>query len=213
MKYLPLLILLAIPAQARTYGPFSPASTSDDATDGTRSWSNTDNIKVADGVYAEFTTSLMGGSDSTYLEGLDYNPGITSTATITGVQIDYIRKDKNGNGVLQDIGVYRVTQGANIDTTAMCNNTSVWSSTGPETITCGGPGQLFGKTWTPMSVAFFDSGYAFRAKATDSGALGAIGQIDSIKVTYYTDEVDPAPPAHAGVETRGGVYWNGIAAK
>ena len=93
MLFLSLVSLFAFfgNVQASDTGALSPGTIADDATVGTVAWTNPDNAKVSDNVYA--TVSLIGIGISHYLKATNFGFSIPTGATINGILVEIEKKD------------------------------------------------------------------------------------------------------------------------
>ncbi len=168
----------------------SPGTTADDATVGTLAWSNTDNVKVSDDVYATRTTTLS-GSITHYLTATNFGFAIPAGATINGLTVEVDRK-RTGAGNLQDSAV-RIIKGGSIGATNKAS-ASTWPTT-EATATYGSASDLWGDTWTADDINSSNFGMAIATVFNPDVSITA--SIDNIRITVsYTVA---ATPQHATV--------------
>jgi hypothetical protein len=163
-------------------GPNSPGTMADDATVGTVAWSNPDNAKVSDNVYATFDGSGT-DKDSHYLEATNFGFSIPNGATINGIVVEIERKAQTSPGVV-DNEVKIVKADGTIGTenkglTSFLGNP--WPTTDAYQ-SYGGSVDLWSETWTAENINDADFGAVLSVTTADSDP-----SVDHIRITvYYT---------------------------
>ena len=157
----------------------SPGTMANDATVGTIAWTNPNNAKVSDNVYA--TASNFGGTTTNYLKATNFGFSIPAGATINGMIVEIERKTNNpGAGVDNAV---RIVKGGVIGST---NKASGVNWTGSDTYaTYGSSSDLWGETWNGTDIN--DSIFGVVISAKDTVGESATLTIDHIRITvYYT---------------------------
>lgn len=166
-----------------TAGPNFPATGADDASTGTRVWTNTGNIFAKDGSYASTTAVVSFAVGSHYLKATNFGFSIPSGATINGITAVFTRC---GSGVpCQDTGV-KIVKGGTITGTDQKSGT-YWSSAGTmRDDTYGGATNLWGTTWTDTDIN--NSGFGIVLScASSSFKSTTTPRVDSVTLTIdYT---------------------------
>jgi len=161
----------------------SPQTMADDATVGTVAWSNPDNAKVSDNVYA--TATNIGPVTSHYLKATNFGFSIPVGATINGILAEFERKTNSTPSV--DSAIKIVKSDGTIGTTNKSTGAG-WSTT-EAYVSFGGESDLWGETWTYTDINDTDFGVVL-SLVIDSGGNGPPGyvsSVDHIRITvYYT---------------------------
>lgn len=128
----------------------SPGTMADDATVGTITWTNYNNAKVSDAVYA----SAANGT-SHYLKATNFGFAIPAGATINGILVE-IERYKGGTGTSKDTNVKIVKADGTIGTTnkALALN---WLAS-ESYFSYGSSSDLWGETWTYTDINDIDFG-------------------------------------------------------
>ena len=79
-------------------GATSPGTTADDSAVGTIVWTNPNNSKVSDNVYAIVTNANCGIPTSHYLKATNFGFSIPAGATINGIVVEIEKKHSGGAG-------------------------------------------------------------------------------------------------------------------
>src|SRR3990167_2051589 len=79
-------------------GAISPGTTADDSAVGTIVWTNPNNSKVSDNVYAIVTNANCGIPTSHYLKATNFGFSIPAGATINGIVVEIEKKHSGGAG-------------------------------------------------------------------------------------------------------------------
>lgn len=164
---------------ATTSGPNSPGTMADDATVGTVAWSNPDNAKTSNDVYAVAGSS---GTVSHYLKATNFGFSIPVGATINGILAEVERKASGPDSTSQDNQVKIVKSDGTIGTTDKADTVTNWPTTDAYK-SYGSSSDLWGETWTPSDINDVDFGVVLSAKI--QGA--SVRNIDHIRITVsYT---------------------------
>jgi len=175
-----------------TSGPNSPGTMADDATVGTVAWSNPDNAKVSDDVYA-----TVEGRDSSflthYLKATNFGFSIPTGATINGITVEVEAKTDTTNTALRSYTYAKIVKGGTIGTyndnhtpAAGYYPTLDAYTSFPETVT----NDLFGTTWTAEDINNSGFGVATIVFVLAGLTAGKFVSIDHIRITvYYTEGI------------------------
>ena len=138
------------------------------------SWTNPNNIKVADGQVA--TANLVPSPTSELLAN-NFGLAVTPTNTITGIQVDFLA-DVTGSGgdIISPILVKGGAPYGNRKSVPVSGNTLGYFS-------AGGPSDLWGGNWLPSDINASNFGVQFYA-VNGSGAPNL--NIDFVRVTVFT---------------------------
>lgn len=161
-----------------TAGPSSPKLGAANASIGTRQWSNPGNIVAADSSVAQIS-AMVGGEISQYLVASNFGFQIPSFATITGIQVEWRRGALSGVG-LKDHAI-RIVKGSTILATDK-SAAGTWG-TALSYASYGGPGDLWGSTWTAADVNSADFGAALSVRYDTAG--NDWPRVDHARVTVY----------------------------
>lgn len=156
-------------------GPNYPGTGTDDASFGTTAWSNPSNITSSDDTYASLTS--IGGINTHYLEGTNFNFLIPSEATILGIQVEWERKANCAAGCTQDSRV-RIIKGGVVGSTEK-SAAAGWQNT-EAFVSFGGASDLWGTTWTAADINASNFGAAI---APIGASGGAVTSVDSVRIT------------------------------
>lgn len=161
-----------------TQGPFSPSTTTDDATVGTAAWTNPNNAQVSDNVYATVAGTIGSNRISHYLKATNFGFSIPSDATINGVLVEVERKCSFATNA--DNSVKLVVGGSIVGTDLA--NSNQWS-TSDVYASFGSSSNLWGLSLSVSDINASNFGVAFSANAPQQGACS----IDHIRITVsYT---------------------------
>ena len=163
-------------------GAISPGTMADDATVGTVAWTNPDNAKVSDSVYA---TAVVANTEIThYLKATNFGFVIPTGATINGILVEVEKKDTFGNSVVSADNAVRIIKGGVIGSTDKSSLdhwlfAEAYKSYGSST-------DLWGETWTASDINDATFGFAISAKGINASFSGSL-KVDHIRITvYYT---------------------------
>ena len=165
-------------------GPRSPASGTNETSEGTVAWSNPGNILASDDVWA--TVSLDQGTleESQRLLAQQFGDTIPGGATILGIVIEVEgNQTAGGNAPTEAVRLWKAGTGAVGNTKSQTRSLSG----GDFVLTYGAPNDLWGTTWTPAEINDIGSG-AFVRELTNPGPTATVTvRIDRIRRTvYYT---------------------------
>jgi hypothetical protein len=175
--------LLASPqafGQSQTANPAAAAACTSQGGIGTVAWTSPGSAISSDDGYA---SASVDGETTNYLRCLNYGFSIPFGSTILGIEVHVERKsDRTSNGGSQDASMRLVKAGV---IGATDRSSATVYTTGDVIETHGGPGDLWGTTWTPAEINAANFGAAFAAiKASASGPVHLI-TVDHIAITVY----------------------------
>lgn len=209
------LLLLIIPfillgfwlyqVEASDTGALSPGTMADDDTVGTIAWSNPNNAKASDNVYAVAIDSSGSTSYTHYLKATNFGFSIPSGATINGIlaEIERYRSDLSD---VYDSEVKIVKADGTIGTTNKASATIWYGISDPNEYTgYGSSSDLWGEIWTAENINDVDFGVVLSAKLKATGGpFGGRGNVDHIRITVYYTEAEE----YSGkFQVRSGVLW------
>lgn len=166
----------------------SPGTMADDATVGTVAWTNPDNAKVSDNVYATATLPNQ-NNISHYLKATNFGFSIPVGATINGILVEI--ENHKDNVTVWDYEVKIIKSDGTIGTTNKGKTSTSWLLT-DSYFSYGSSSDLWNETWAYTDINDVDFGMVISAKAPSSG--GAVAYVDHIRITvYYTEGSTPTP--------------------
>lgn len=177
-----------------TQGPNSPGTAADDATVGTLAWSNPDNIKVSDNVYASASTSTVPFTTH-YLKATNFGFSIPAGATINGILVEIERKMSGPSVSVIDSEIKIVKSDGSIGSTN--KSTGATWQTVESYSSFGGSSDLWGETWTSSDINSSNFGAVLSATVNLRTA-----NVDHIRITITYTEVSKTM---TGVSTVTGV--------
>jgi len=160
----------------------------DDASVGTKAWTNVSGAQFADSVYA---TSTLGTSQTShYLKATGFNFAIPAGSTINGIEASVERKASTANRI-NDNSVRLLKNGTLVGSNKA--QTATWG-TADFADAYGSATDLWGTTWSDTDINNTNFGLAFSAKRSSSSSGSYIASVDFISLTvYYTaPAVQPA---------------------
>lgn len=172
------MFLIAAAGFSQTSGPNNPGSSG--TIIGGTNWTDPFRILTLNSDGA--SVALFSGGNSRNLTATNYNMAVPATATITGIGV-MVRRGSNSNQTanIEDLSVQLIKAGA-VQGNNLASNANDWENIW-ENITYGGPGNLWGSTWTPAEVNANNFGVAFRVTSNATRTA----YVDVIQVTvYYT---------------------------
>jgi hypothetical protein len=177
---------LAAPASGPA-GPNSPATLVDDATVGTRAWSNPTNAASSDNTYATVAGDGSGDTlQSHYLKATNFGFSIPGGATISGIVVEVEAKD---DGLATNkINIVRLVKANAIQPTSRASDSPAALTTTDTYKVYGSSSQLWGQTWTDADINASTFGVVVAAQLDflGSGVVSTVS-IDHIRITvYYT---------------------------
>ena len=196
--YLPLLFISLLvvagiwylQVKATDSGALSPGTMADDATVGTVAWSNPNNAKVSDSVYATASDATGAASQTHYLKATNFGFSIPSGATINGILVEIERKRQSlsTGGRPRDTVVKIVKADGSLGSTNKADTVTLWTTTDTYA-SYGSSSDLWGETWDDTKINDIDFGVVISANSPTS-ADGYTASVDHIRITvYYTVSV------------------------
>jgi len=176
-------LILSIYINAQSQGPLNGTGFSTEIIPGAnRTWDAASDAAVSDDLYANFGDITGGvGSYTDYLMAINFGFSIPGGTTITGITVEVECSDPNGR--TSDYSV-RISKAKTVGSSDRAVGTPFPAS--DAYLTYGGPGDLWGETWTDADIN--DGGFGV-VIATQRNAPGGAtgGRIDDIRITvYYT---------------------------
>lgn len=164
-------------------GPNAPGTAVDDATVGTVAWSNPNNAKVLDSVYAKTSKNMgTGTADSHFLLVSNFGFAIPLGVTILGIVANVVYTTNN-TGFNKDATV-KLVKGGVIGGTDKSTDAII----APGTLVYGGTTDLWGQTWTPSDINDSTFGFAF-STTINPVTFNMEDDVDIITLTVYHSEV------------------------
>lgn len=161
-------------------GPLSPGTMADDATVGSVSWSNPDNAKVSDNVYA--TVNLATGA-SHYLKATNFGFSIPTGATIDSILVE-VEGKTGAYSTSNSTHIQMFTGGASKGNSDTTTGAGITTTEGYKSYNAYYAG-LFNTTWTPADINSSDFGAGFYM----TNSIPDTMSIDHIRITVYYTEV------------------------
>lgn len=164
-----------------TQGPSFAGTVSQISTnDGGNVWSNLNNIKANDGLFASMPFESTFFSAGNSLVTTNFGFSVPTTATINGITVAINRRQDNTS--TQDSGIQLLKASTVVGTNKSTG--ASWPSTAT-TITFGSVSDLWGTTWTPAEVN--GSGFGFQLDCVGNSFAGSQANVDYITITItYT---------------------------
>jgi len=167
---------------------------------GTRVWNNPANVTADDGVYSLLAAKIKNGGTTTQLfatmSGSEFS--IPAGATINGITVMIEMSDIQAGGG-EDLEIFIIKGGSTtgINQDRGCSQPGCWNQA-LDTITWGGPLNLWGTTWTDADINSSDFGVSIRAHSPNNVFFQP--QVDYVQITInYARFYDPtADAARAG---------------
>ncbi len=162
-------------------GPNNPGTMADDATIGTKTWSNVDNAKISDDTDA--TVFGVNSADIThYLKATNFGFSIPIDATINGILVE-VEKSNSFTNHCVDASV-KIIKGGSIGSENKADTTTRWDNV-DTVVPYGGESDLWSESWTYEDINNSNFGVVFAAE----GKLGTINVfVDHIAITvFYTE--------------------------
>lgn len=160
-------------------GPNNTGTAVDDATVGTKAWSNPSNVTIGDNVYSTATVNFP--QVTHYLKATNYSfTGIQDDITITGITVVIERQAQCAVGCVADSEI-KIVKGGVIGSENKSTG-ATWPNSGVDVNdSFGGASDLWSETWTPADIMASDFGMVI--SAIGNGGVGAIAKIDAIRIT------------------------------
>jgi hypothetical protein len=166
-----------------TAGPNNPGTMADDASVGTRAWTNPNDAKTDNSAWALATTPT-----SHYLVATNFGFAVPSGATIDGIVVRFEKLMASGSGNKDNI--IKLVKGGTISGTDHADTVTAWPTAVDTYVDHGGPTDLWGLSLTDSDVNASNFGVALSKVAT-----GGFGYIDAIWITvYYTAAASTSIP-------------------
>lgn len=161
---------------AATVGPNAPGTASTVANGGaSQAWSNPNNIKVADGLFASLAMTSF--ATSQFLEGTNF--GFAVNGTINGIQVDvkYTGTNNNINGIT--VGLLK-----NGNPTGLSKSLLPIPASNMQ-VSFGGPNDLWGANWLAADINSSNFGMQIN---WSTGAINATStvNVDYVQITIFT---------------------------
>jgi hypothetical protein len=179
------LVTLSLASGATSSGPLSPGTTTDNSTVGTLTWSNPNNSKVSDNVYATAQAPSSTYANTHYIKATNYGFSVPSGAVIDGIIVGVERK-RNSFTLAQDFSVVIVKADGSFGSQNKADTSTEWPTTDTY-VNYGSSSDLWGETWTPADINDADFGVGFSAHVKQNPDDGTVN-VDHIRITvHYTD--------------------------
>lgn len=164
-----------------------PGTVANDATVGTISWTNVNNVKTDDLNVAQATTT-SGGDNSKYLKCTNFGFTLPNNAEILGIEVN-VRLKGGSNDDVDDNQVRIVKSDGSFGSITKNRLNEVWwgSGGGGEFVTYGSATDIWSETWTASDInnSNFGFGISVNLQGGDSNIDGEIYFI-KMKVYYRT---------------------------
>lgn len=160
----------------------SPGTMADDATVGIDAWSNPDNAKASDNVYATRGTS-NNAITSHFLKATNFGFLIPTGATINGILIEVERKTSSSNCV--DVTAKIVKANGNFGTTNRADTVTKWTNIDTYK-SYGSSSDLWGESWLAEDINDTNFGFGISNWISSGGNTASI---DHIRITVYYDDL------------------------
>jgi len=143
----------------------SPGTMADDASFGTKIWSEVNNAKTSNNLYAHAATLRTPGSTH-YLKATNFGFSIPTAATIDGIIARVERHCSIASGAMTIR--LRAVKGGVIQSTDM-DSGDVWPGS-DASISYGGSTNKWGTTWTPAQINASNFGFVLAASLDEGTA-------------------------------------------
>jgi len=174
-------LILSIYINAQSQGPLNGSGFSTEIIAGAnRTWDFASDAALSDDLYANFGDISGGvGSYTDYLMAINFGFSIPPGTTISGITVEVECSDPNGR--TSDYSV-RISKAKTVGSGERALGTPYPAS--DAYMTYGGPGDLWGETWTDGDIN--DGGFGV-VISTQRNAPGGTtgGRIDDIRITVY----------------------------
>lgn len=178
--------IVAASATAATGGPNLPV-VAENLPETGKAWSNVDSVTAPDGNYA--TVILQNGEVSDALQATGFGFDIPPEATILGIEVSVLRGSSSGTSPFIRDHAVRLVKGGTPAGDDRAVGTK-WPTTLAEAL-YGGPGDLWGSTWTPEDVSSEDFGIVLAAAAHPIDATPLSASVDAVQITVTYEVVLP----------------------
>lgn len=170
-------------------GATNPGTMADDASVGSRTWTNYTYATSSNDSYATFSAPAY-AAFSHYLKATNFGFSIPAGATIDGILVE-IEKSLNQAPTVNDYAVDNAVKIVKSDTTIGTMNKADTTTYWPETdayASYGSSSDLWSETWTATDINDPDFGVVIQGKLFDDLDNSPIGRVDHIRITvYYTN--------------------------
>jgi len=170
-------------------GARSPGTMADDATVGTRTWTNPTNIASSNDSYATASGGIT-VNYSHYLKATNFSFTIPSGATINGIVAEFERKWSGFPPGPFDNEIKIVKSDATIGATNRSAG-ATWSMT-ESYVSFGSSSDLWGETWDDTKINDVDFGVVISAGFNGDGDT-CTAYVDHIRITVYYTESGGTP--------------------
>ena len=174
---------------SNTAGPTSPGTGADDATVGTRTWSNPGNITSSNNSYATATSSGGGNSTTHYLKATNFGFSIPDGATIDGITVEIERKGTKTGGAgnwVKDSAVRIVKADGSFGSANKGDTSSEWP-TSDAVVSYGSSSDPWSESWSAAAINDADFGAALSA-VFQSPDAPQTASVDHVRITIdYTE--------------------------
>ena len=187
-----------------TVGPSYPNSSITGGGDGV-AWTNPGNVSADDNSYMTANIGNTGTSQALYATDFNF-ASIPDDATIAGIEVAIGRYSSTTNpNLIRDNTVQLLKSGSAIGNNKAVTGTN-WpnESEGEGEATYGGPGDLWGTTWSPAEIKA--SNFGLELIVDNSGFNSHIAYVDYIRITVYL----AGPPAGEPTTQASGVSFSSV---
>jgi len=198
-----LIINSGVIAQS-TVGPNYPNSSVTGGGGGV-AWTNPGNVSADDNSYTTASIGNTGTSQALYATDFNFST-IPDDATIAGIEVAIGRYSSTTNpNLIKDNTVQLLKSGSAIgDNKAVTGTNWPNESEGEGEATYGGPGELWGTTWSPAEIKA--SNFGLELIVDNSGFNSHIAYVDYIRITVYL----AGPPAGEPTTQASGVSFSSV---
>lgn len=159
-------------------GPNNPGTAASDASVGTLSWSNFNNIMTSNDSRA--TVTVTSNNITHYLKATNFGFNVPAGAIIQGITVGIERGRSGGSsGNIRDNEVKLVKSDGSIGSTNKASTTN-WV-TGESYFSYGGPADLWGESWTAADINDPDFGAVLSVVGVSSN--NRVASVDHVRIT------------------------------
>ena len=196
-----LVTLFVTQVSADSLGPNLPAAGDNVTGIGTVAWTDPGDITAADGT-ATTVSVPSGGGITNYLRGTQFGFAIPAGSSIQGITVQiYHRTVGNPNPQLRDY-VVQLVKGGTIVGDNKADLDTDWPHAGYVLASYGGPGDLWGETWSVDDVNNENFGVVLSAK-NDNPSNNKFARVDYMQIT-----IEYAPPDNPELTLRQDCHAN-----
>jgi len=175
---------------AQTKGPKTGGGFSNENLSGSNKfWTDVENVEGSDDVYSDFSNLNTGSNSYTdYLHVNKFLLDVPAGKIIKGIEVVVERSDPDQNTADYSVRIlkYDIVTGDE-------KSTAVAYTATDNTITYGGPTDLWGEVWTDDMINDNGFGIALAAQRIDGTSGATNGRIDNITITIYYEDVSTLP--------------------